>query len=798
MLISLNWIKDYVDLDVPVDDLCEKMTMLGLEIESVERVGDEVRDVVVGEIQSIEPHPNADKLVVCKTTVGTEEPLQIVCGAKNMSVGDKVPTVQVGGMLPGGFTIGKRKMRGLESQGMMCSPRELGLGEDHDGLMILDESLQVGDDIRPLLGLDDVVLEIEVTPNRGDWASMIGVARELAAAYGVPLKTPKISLNEDKEKAAPLSSVTLESADLCPRYVGRVLTNVTLSPSPAWLAQRLIAAGQRPINNVVDITNYVLMETGHPLHAFDLDKLKGNRIIVRRAREGEKLETIDRETRTLTADMLAIADAQNAVAVAGVMGGCESEVGEGTTRIFLESAYFEPTSIRRTSRALNLISEASQRFQRGADPEMALYAADRASQLLQELTGATLLKGALDEYPKPLPDKLIQLRYSRSDLLLGSVVPPETQRSILESLCFRITKKDKASVTLTVPSWRHDVTQEADLIEDIARLYGYDRIDETVPEVERSEAIYAPEYAPEQALRHYLAGLGLIELISWTFTSAEDLEKARLPEPYRAMVPLQNPLSEKHAGMRPTLIPGLLNAASSNLRKNRGSVLAFEIGPVYRLQPEATLPTQKPALGIVMSGSATDAHWDSEPRPVDYYDLKGYVEDLVDRFGMKAEYAPCTMACFEPGESATLTKGTSCYAHFGRIAAPVQHAYDIDYAVYLLEFDLEGLLEGDAKPAQFEDITAFPPSLRDLAVVVDAAVQAGDVKLSALNAGGKHLVSVELFDVYTGEQIPAGKKSLALGLKFQSAEQTLTDKVTQKACDKIVRKLNDAYGAELR
>ena len=798
MLISLNWLKDYIDLDVSVDDLCEKMTMLGLEIESVDRPGDEVQQVVVGEIESLEPHPNADKLVVCKTNVGAEAPLQIVCGATNMSVGDKVPTAQIGGSLPGGFNIGKRKMRGLESQGMMCSPKELGLGEDHDGLMILDKTLRIGDDVRPLLGLDDVVLEIEVTPNRGDWASMLGVARELSAAYGLPLKTPKITLKEDKQKAAPVSSVTLESADLCPRYIGRILTDVTIGPSPAWLAQRLIAAGQRPINNVVDITNYVLLETGQPLHAFDLDKLKGNRIIVRNAREGEKIETIDRETRTLTADMLTIADAQNAVAVAGVMGGFESEVGEGTRRIFLESAFFEPASIRRTSRALNLISEASQRFQRGADPDMAAYAADRASQLLQELAGATLLKGALDEYPKPLPQIKIQLRYARSDLLLGTPVPPETQRSILESLCFDSVKKDKTSVTVSVPSWRHDVTQEADLIEEIARLYGFDKMEESLPLIQRNSATFSPEYAPEQELRRYLASLGLTELISWTFTSAEDLEKSALAEPYNTMVPLQNPLSEKHAGMRPTLIPSLLNAASSNLRKNRGSVLAFEIGPIYRPQPEAELPSQKPTLGIVLSGTAAPAHWDSDPRPVDFYDLKGYVEALAERLNLKTVYEPCQVPTFDPTESATMRKNKREIAHFGRVSTKVQKAYDIEQPVYLLELDLDALLHQTTEPPQFQDITAFPPSLRDLAVIVDTSVQAGDIRQTALNAGGRFLASVELFDVYTGEQIPVGKKSLALGLTFQSTEQTLTDKVTQKACDKIVRKLKDTYGAELR
>lgn len=399
MRVSLNWLKELIDIPVGVDELADALTMLGLEIEAIERPGAGIKDVYVGRILSIEPHPDADKLVVCQTDTGRERPLQIVCGAKNMQVGDKVPTAVVGATLAEGFQIGRRKMRGVESEGMMCSARELGLGDDHTGLLILEPDAPVGGDCAGLLGLDDVIFEIEVTPNRGDWASMLGVARELAARFGTTMRTPAVAFEESSPDAAALSSVTIENAELCPRYIGRVLTGVRIGPSPRWMQNRLIAAGQRPINNVVDVTNFVLMETGHPLHAFDCDLLKENRIVVRNPRPGETIRTIDGQERALSPEMLVIADGLAPVAVAGIMGGLQSEVGENTTRVFLESAYFKPASVRRTARALGMQTEASQRFQRGADPEMALYAINRAAMLMQQTAGAQVARGLLDEYP---------------------------------------------------------------------------------------------------------------------------------------------------------------------------------------------------------------------------------------------------------------------------------------------------------------------------------------------------------------------------------------------------------------
>ncbi|MCF6284097.1 MAG: phenylalanine--tRNA ligase subunit beta, partial [Candidatus Hydrogenedentes bacterium] len=493
MRISLNWLRDYVDIDVSVEELAHQMTMLGLEIESVERLGDDIQNVLVGKILSIDAHPDADKIVVCQVDVAGEVPLQICCGAKNMKVGDKVPTAIVGATLPGDFKIGRRKMRGVESQGMMCAAQEIGLAEETDGLLILDEELPTGEDIKSVLGLDDIVLEIEVTPNRADWASMIGVARELSVLYGTELRVPEVSLVEQGEEIDSLCAVTVEDTALCPRYMGRVLTNVTVGPSPEWLCERLLAAGQRPINNIVDVTNFVLQETGQPLHAFDRDKLAENRIVVRTGKAGEAINTLDGETRKLSDDMLVIADGTIPQCVAGVMGGADSEVSEGTTTIFLESAFFAPASVRKTSRGLGLISESSQRFQRGADPEMAAYALDRAAELIQDLASAHVAQGVIDVYPTPLVPREVTLRYARTLRLLGVDVAPETQRDSLERLGFEIISHDDTEMKVRVPLRRHDVSMEADLIEEIARLYNFDNIPVSLPKVRPCEKVFAPD-----------------------------------------------------------------------------------------------------------------------------------------------------------------------------------------------------------------------------------------------------------------------------------------------------------------
>ncbi len=798
MRISMNWLKEYVGIDVDAEELAHQLTTLGLEIASIERPGAEIKDVYVGKILSIDPHPDADKLVVCRTDVGRGEPLQIVCGAKNMKPGDYVPTAVLGATLPGGFEIARRKMRGIESQGMMCSARELGLGEDHTGLMILSTQPPVGSDVKALLGLDDAILEVEITPNRGDWACMLGVAREIAALYNKPVYLPAVNLKESPTPASSLSSVTIDDPELCPRYVGRVLNNVKVGPSPEWMCRKLMAAGQRPINNIVDITNYVLLETGHPLHAFDHKKLAEHRIVVRRARPGEAITTLDGEQRALSEDMLVIADAVNAQAVAGVMGGGDSEVDEGTTTVFLESAYFKPASIRRTSRKLGLVTEASQHFQRGADPEMAVFAINRAADLMQQLAGAEIASGLLDAYPRPVTPPEVRLRYARTNALLGTEISADLQGDLLCRLGFQIVTSDAVSCTLRVPTWRPDVYMEADLIEEIARLFGYDNLRVSLPQVRQSETIFAPNEARVRRLRRQLVDQGLTEAYHWTFTCADDIRKAGLDGAHLDIVTLQNPLSEKQAGLRTSLIPTLLNHAAYNVSHGVTEMAVFEIGPAYQPAPGADQPLQSLRLGILLMGHAESKHWSRPQQPVDFYDMKGRAEAVLGFFGVTAEFKETGLGCFQKGASAALLVDGAVVGHLGKITRTVLKAFDIEHEVYLLELCLDPLLERTPAVARFEEITTYPPSLRDMALLVDKGVAAGDLVRLARETGGKILKEVSIFDIYTGDRIPSDKKSVALGLVFQSPERTLTDDETQKAVDKILRKLQAEHKAELR
>ncbi len=805
MLISLNWLRDYVDLPETVEALCERLTLLGLEIEKVTRSGEGIDKVVVGQVLSVERHPDADKLSVCRTDVGQGEPLQIVCGATNMKPGDKVPTALVGATLPGGFEIGRRKMRGVESFGMMCSARELGMGEDHMGLLILPEDAPIGQDIRTYLGLDDAILEIEVTPNRGDWASMIGVARELAAWFGRELRLPPAAPAEGPKPVRELTSVTIEDPEGCPRYIARVIEGVKVGPSPEWMARRLTAAGMRPINNVVDVTNYVLMETGHPLHAFDYDRLAENRIVVRRARAGERITTLDGEQRALTPDMLVIADAENPQAVAGVMGGADSEVTGATTRVLLESAVFQPSLIRRTARTLGLVTEAAQHFQRGADWNMAEYAINRAADLVLQLAGGILAAGLWDAAPCPPRTVYVPLRHHRAVSFLGVDIPPESQRETLRRLGFEPESGDDTSTTFRVPSWRiHDVSMETDLLEELARFYGYDRLPETLPPVRANAMNFAPHDEPQERARRFLADRGLTEVFSWTFSAPALVERSGLPTDYARMVTLSNPLTENHAAMRTSLVPGLLSIAERNARRGITGLAVFELGPVFRVPENGAvtpdfLPDESPTLGILLGGN-TSPHWASPARPYDLYDLKGIVETLAGWLGHEPRFRPMETPwpLFTSGQAAEVLLNDQVVGYLGAVSSRVGKAFDLPFGCYVAEIDLRALFDAPSRPAQFRELPAFPPSPRDLAVLVDRTTPAGDLLDAVREKGGALLRDARVFDVYTGRQVPPDKKSVAISLVFQSPERTLTDADTQQAFDRIVRHLERKFQAVLR
>ena len=797
MKISLNWLKEYCDLPVNPEELADQMTMLGLEIEAIEDAGKEIDKVFVGQILDIQPHPQADKLVVCKTDIGKGEPLQIICGAKNMKVGDKVPTAIDGATLPGGFKIVKRKMRGVESCGMMCSSAELKLDEDAQGLLILNPETPIGEDIKKILGLNDVIFEIEITPNRGDWACYIGLARELSAFYNVPLRLPQFTLKEIEKPASDLSSVTIECPEYCPRYAGRIIQNVKIAPSPDWLQKKLLTAGQRPINNIVDITNYVLLESGHPLHAFDFNKLNENRIVVRLARENETIRTLDGELRTLNPSQMVIADAKKPQALAGIMGGADSEVDENTTNVFLESAYFDPVSVRRTARAHNLLTEAAQHFQRGADIEMAIWAINRASYLMQELAGGEVLKGILDEYPNKIKPKTVKLRYDRTVKKIGVNIDNNQQKSILLKLGFSKENENEKEVTFVSPTWRHDISLEEDLIEEIARFYGYNKIPDTLPKIRQSESVFDTSFKKIHEVRTLLAYKGLTECFSWTFSNLEFMQQLKFPDKYLHTIELQNPLSKNLSTMRTSIIPNLLTTAQKNHLEDTISI--FEIGPVFLPSENNTLPYEPQNLGILLSGMSCPRLWCYKDRkPFDFYDLKGITEDIFNELNISYRIERLDIPVFHSGQSLKFIVQNEEIGILGKLNPKIAHDLEINDNTYICELNLDKLLTIIPKKKVYKTISEFPSTSRDLAILVDRSLPVADIFSALKSIGEGILQKMEVFDVYTGEQVPRDKKSIALGFTFCSEERTLTDKEVDNIMKEIIEKLQKKFNAQIR
>lgn len=797
MKISLNWLKEYCNIPVSAKELAEQMTMLGLEIESMEEPGKEIENVFVGKILDIQPHPQADKLVICKTDIGKGEPLQIICGAKNMKAGDKVPTAIDGAILPGGLKITRRKMRGIDSFGMMCSGAELKVEEDSEGLLILPPETPIGEDIKKVLGLDDVIFDIEITPNRGDWASYIGLARELSAYYNIPITLPQIQIKEVEKSVSSVSSVTIECPDYCPRYAGRVIQNVKVAPSPDWLVRKLLSAGQRPINNIVDITNFVLLEIGHPLHAFDFNKLNENRIIVRLAKENEEIKTLDGELRKLKANQMVIADAIKPQALAGIMGGADSEVDDNTINVFLESAYFDPISIRRTARAHNLLTEAAQHFQRGADPEMVLWAINRATALIQELAGGEVLQGILDEYPQKIERKFVKLRYERTGKRLGINIEQNFQKSILINLGFAVKDETEREVNFIVPSWRHDVTLEEDLIEEIARFYGYDKVPNTLPKIRQSSAVFDASFKKIHNIRTLLVHKGLTECYSWTFSNPEIMQQLKFPDNYLNMVVLQNPLSKNLSTMRTSIIPNLLATAQKNHLEDTISI--FEIGPVFIPDDKNILPEEKQKIGILLSGYANPRLWCyNERKHYDFFDLKGIVEDILNMLSITYRIEGSEFPLFHPGQSLKIKNQNKELGYLGKISPKVAHELEINENTFIGELNLNDLLNIPLKKKVYKTISEFPSTSRDLAILVDRIIPVADIYTSLKTIGEGILQKIEIFDVYTGEQVPKDKKSIALGFTFCSNEKTLTDTEIDALVNEIINRLQKQFDAQIR
>jgi phenylalanyl-tRNA synthetase beta chain len=845
MKITLNWLKQYVPFDWSPEELAGRLTMLGLEVEGVQKLGGGFEGIVVAQVLTRDKHPNADKLSVCRVNDGQGE-RQIVCGAHNFKAGDKVPLILPGASLPmkpgdkEPFTIKVGRIRGVESNGMMCSPRELGLSDDAEGLLILRNDACVGQPFAEYLGRagSDVVYDLEVTPNRPDLNSVIGIAREIAALTGLPPRFPEVSV-----ATGPMSvvgepagagvdshlAVRVDEPELCPRYVARVITGVTVGPSPDWLRSTLEKVGLRSINNVVDVTNYVMLEIGQPLHAFDYHLIaKGAdgkpAILVRRAADGEKFTTLDGQERTLHREMLLIADEHKGIALAGVMGGANTEIRADTRDVLIESAYFAPTNIRRTSKALGLRSESSYRFERGADPGITDWASRRCAQLILQTAGGQLAPGVIDAFPRPPEPRVVPLRFQKTTELLGVTLPPAEQIRHLESLGLQraavapaarvpfveasidtttllrkqvIPSGTEAGVSFRIPTWRADLKREADLIEEIARLYGVDKIPSTPPR--GAIGVNAFDAVSDQIgeARRLLAGLGLSEAQGQTLISDA---AAKLAAPAEQLVWLANPLSADMNVLRPSLLPGLLDSLRHNLKRKNDDVALFEIGRVS-IQAGGQAREER-RLALALTGRRAPAFWSGQDRDAkrDIYDLKGALEEFLEQFGLRAvtftRRADSTALFLE--SAAIALGGKLPMGECGQLLPTLVKRYDLRDAAFLAELNLDQLLARRNAAKSFKPLPQFPGVRRDVAMLVAESVTHDAVLEVVRRTKPANLENVELFDVFRGQNIPAGQKSVAYAFTYRAADKTLTDGEVNAAHDKLVEQFKQRLPAVVR
>lgn len=806
MKFTLNWLKEYIDTELSAGELAERLTMLGLEVDSVCDLHTELDGIVVGEVLHVANHPDADRLTVCRVAVGDEEK-QVVCGAPNVRVGMKVALALPGTNLLSRLHIKEAKVRGVLSQGMMCSEKELGISENHAGIMELPGSVVSGRSLAEALELCDTLIEVDLTPNRPDCASVIGIAREVAGFSAGKLKLPVAA-------AAALTGVDLpfavevEDAAACPRYTARLLKNVTIAPSPWWIRKRLLAIGMRPINNVVDITNLVMMEFGQPLHAFDYKLLAGSRVVIRHARPGESIVTLDGEERQLDAEMLLICDAEKPVAVAGIMGGENSEVSATTTDILLESACFDPVSVRRTARRLNLATEASYRFERGVDPGGTHLALERAVELMTAVTGGDAVPDGIDFRAGVIPRPPITLRVGRVSALLGVQFSAATITRYLEAIEIGVTQQDEETLIVHPPTFRIDLEREIDLVEEVARLEGYDDIPSTLPGVPMS----FPEQDEGRRLRSRVAAIltasGFYEAINYSFVSRLHFDQLGLADddPARRTVNLLNPLSDEQAVMRTILLPGLLENVRRNINHQNGDLRFFEIGKVFIPRDGGEQPLERVHLAGILSGrrfpGAPVFHAGVEP--VDIFDVKGTVETLIRelelqgvevRVGDDSRLPPYGEKGF--GGIINTADGIQL-GHFGRVKAGVLKNFDIKQPLFFFDLDMDGLARQPMVAKKHAPLPRFPTVNRDIALLVPVETAAGDMLAAIRGAGEKLLEAAEIFDVYRGNSIEAGFKSVAISVTYRSAEKTLKDEVVNKVHQKLISMLESRFQGRMR
>ena len=814
MLASLEWLKQYVDINIPVDVLVDKITRAGLEVETVTNLGEGLEGVLTGKVTKIERHPDSDHLWVCQMDYG-QGIVQILTGAQNVKQNDIVPVAVVGSTLPPssrnpeGMKLAAVKMRGLDSFGMLCSADELGidnkllLPEQRNGIFILPADTPIGVDVKEVLGLNDVVIDIDLTANRADCFSIIGLAREIAALTGCPLKMPAMDVAEAAGgNAQEMATIKIEAPELCPRFTVRVLKNIKITESPEWMQKRLRACGMRPISNVVDVTNYVMLELGQPMHAYDYDKVAGHTLVVRRGGEGEKLMTLDEQERTLDPSMIVIGDAERAVGLGGVMGGFDTEVTGETVNVMLEAASFHGPSIRRTSRSLGLRSEASGRFERGVDTIKTQNALNRAAYLLEQMGACETVAGIVEAYPEEIKPAVIKVTPEGISGRVGITISKEEMVKTLTALEFGV-EEDGDALVITAPSWRNDVTCNADISEEIARIHGLDHIESHMPVLGMAQGRQFVVEDVKDSIQDYMVAVGMNEVMTYSFINQSAFDKLQLAadDSRRNAIELLNPITDEFRVMRTTMAPSVLNAAAYNLARQHNKVAIFEVGRVYlpKELPLKEQATEKSMLCAVISGKCNDLNWCTCRDNVDFYDMKGVVEGLMAKL-MLNDYKLVHYAVpyLHPGKSCAVEVDGKIIGWFGELHPLAQEAFGLPQEAYILEMEVEPLVAAAIAVPKYKHLAKYPSMSRDIAVVVPLEVTNAELEAVIREHAGELLIGVKVFDIYTGKQVAEGCKSMAFNLTYQAADRTLTDAEVDASMKTVIAKVAEEYKAELR
>ncbi|PAV30434.1 phenylalanine--tRNA ligase subunit beta [Virgibacillus profundi] len=807
MLVSLNWLKNYVDIGmISPEELAEKITKSGIEVDGIEYIAEKSENVVVGYVESCEKHPNADKLNLCQVDVGDDK-LQIICGAPNIAQGQKVAVAKPGAVLPGNFKIKKVKLRGVESNGMICSLKELGVEEKYvpkdavDGIFVFPDNVTIGGNVEALLNLNDAVLEFDLTPNRADALSMHGVAYEVAAILNQPIQLPEEAVEVSDEDANSYVSVEVEDKDLNPYYGAFIIKDLEIKPSPLWMCNYLMAAGIRPINNVVDITNYVLLEYGQPLHAFDYDRLQSEKIVVRRAKQGETLVTLDDQERTLSEDHLVITNGLEPVALAGVMGGAGTEVNETTTTVLLEAAYFVSSAVRKTVKDTGLRSESSTRFEKGIDPNRVKKAGLRACQLLQQYAGGKVLANTVEFDELDRSEKVVEINTTEINKRLGTEITIAEIIDILNKLRFNFEQNNE-DFTVYAPTRRGDITIFEDMLEEVARIYGYDNLPYTLPVGASQAGALTERQQLKRDIKNYLQGTGLMETITYSLTNEKNIGKLISPEVQEnnpEPIALAMPMTEDHKYLRLSLLPELLGTLGYNQARNQSNLAYYELGPIY-ITHEKTLtkqPDESLRLAGALSGTWTEQPWQQEKKEVDFYLTKGILEGLFDFLQIPVLFKQAKLPDMHPGRCATLTLHDEVIGFIGQLHPILEKNMDLK-ETFVFDVNMEKVFAAYSNESTYSQIPKYPSIARDIAFILDEEVLAGDVKATIEETGAPLVKKVDIFDVYQGENAPDGKKSIAYSLLYQHPEKTLKDDEIEESFNEIIETVNSKYGAYVR